>query len=58
MSTMMSKQSDLAGPGIGSYEELEEVLPQDYNSLLGPKDTHQAITLSGISKTISAGNST
>ena len=45
MSTMMSKQADLAGPGIGSYEELEKVLPQDYNSLLSPKDTQQAITI-------------
>ena len=39
MSTMVSKQADLAGPGIGSYEELEKVLPQDYNSLLSPR-TH------------------
>ena len=42
---MVSKQADLAGPGIGSYEELEKVLPQDYNSLLSPKDTQQAITI-------------
>ncbi|HEX7331716.1 MAG TPA: aspartate--ammonia ligase [Pyrinomonadaceae bacterium] len=45
MSTMVSKQADLAGPGIGSYDELEKVLPQDYNSLLNPKDTQQAITI-------------
>ena len=45
MSTMVSKQADLAGPGIGNYEELEKVLPQDYNSLLGPKDTQRAITI-------------
>jgi len=45
MSTMVSKQADLAGPGIGSYEELEKVLPQDYNTLLSPKDTQQAITI-------------
>jgi len=45
MSTMVSKQADLAGPGIGSYEELEKVLPQDYNSLLSPKDTQHAITI-------------
>ena len=44
MSTMVSKQADLAGPGIGNYEELERVLPQDYNSLLSPKDTQRAIT--------------
>jgi aspartate--ammonia ligase len=41
----VSKQPDLAGPGIGNYEELEKVLPQDYNSLLSPKDTQQAITI-------------
>lgn len=44
MSTMVSKQADLAGPGIGNYEELEKVLPQNYNSLLSPKQTQQAIT--------------
>jgi aspartate--ammonia ligase len=42
---MVSKQADLAGPGIGNYEELEKVLPQDYNSLLSPKDTQRAITI-------------
>ncbi|HEX3248594.1 MAG TPA: aspartate--ammonia ligase [Pyrinomonadaceae bacterium] len=45
MSTMVSKQADLAGPGIGNYEELEKVLPQAYNSLLSPKDTQRAITI-------------
>lgn len=45
MSTMVTKQADLAGPGIGNYEELEKVLPHDYNSLLSPKDTQQAITI-------------
>ena len=45
MSTMVSKQADLAGPGIGNYEELEKVLPQDYNSSLSPKETQQAITI-------------
>ncbi|HET6853734.1 MAG TPA: aspartate--ammonia ligase [Pyrinomonadaceae bacterium] len=45
MSTMVSKQADLAGPGIGNYEELEQILPQDYNPLLSPKDTQQAITI-------------
>ncbi len=37
------KRSDLAGPGIGNYEELEKVLPQDYVPLLSPKDTQKAI---------------
>lgn len=45
MSTTVGKQADLAGPGIGNYEELEKVLPQDYNSLLSPKDTQKAITI-------------
>jgi aspartate--ammonia ligase len=40
----LDKRADLAGPGIGSYEELEKVLPNDYHSLLGPKETQQAIT--------------
>ncbi len=40
---MSSKKADLAGPGIGSYEELEKILPQDYSSLLNPKDTQKAI---------------
>ena len=40
---MSSKKADLAGPGIGSYDELEKVLPSDYNSLLTPKDTQKAI---------------
>jgi aspartate--ammonia ligase len=45
MSTMVDKKADLAGPGIGNYEELEKVLPRDYNSLLNPRDTQQAITM-------------
>jgi aspartate--ammonia ligase len=42
---MVGKQADLAGPGIGNYDELEQALPQDYNSLLSPKDTQRAITI-------------
>jgi aspartate--ammonia ligase len=38
-----SKKADLAGPGIGSYEELEKILPMDYMSILNPKDTQKAI---------------
>lgn len=38
-----SKVADLAGPGIGDYTELERILPQDYRSLLTPKETQQAI---------------
>jgi aspartate--ammonia ligase len=40
---MSGKKADLVGPGIGSYEDLEKILPQDYGSLLGPKDTQRAI---------------
>ncbi len=37
------KRADLAGPGIGSYEELDRVLPNDYRSLLSPRETQEAI---------------
>jgi aspartate--ammonia ligase len=40
---MTGKKADLAGPGIGSYDELEKILPNDYKSLLSPKDTQRAI---------------
>ena len=40
---MADKKADLAGPGIGDYNELEKILPQDYNSLLSPKQTQNAI---------------
>jgi aspartate--ammonia ligase len=40
---LSSKKADLAGPGIGSYEELEKILPKDYISLLDGKDTQKAI---------------
>ena len=40
---MFDKKADLAGPGIGDYEELERILPQDYSSLLTPKETQHAI---------------
>ena len=40
---MRDKKKDLAGPGIGNYEELERVLPQDYNSLLTPRETQKAL---------------
>ena len=43
MSTMLSKQADLAGPGIGDYADLEKMLPADYDSLLDPRDTQRAI---------------
>jgi aspartate--ammonia ligase len=37
------KTADLAGPGIGNYEELATILPDDYESLLGPKETQLAL---------------
>ncbi|MCB0289530.1 MAG: aspartate--ammonia ligase [Calditrichaeota bacterium] len=40
---MADKKADLAGPGIGNYEELEQVLPTDYHSLLNPKETQKAL---------------
>jgi aspartate--ammonia ligase len=42
-SELERKKADLAGPGIGNYEEVEKVLPKNYNSILGPKDTQKAI---------------
>jgi len=44
MSTLtLDKKADLAGPGIGDYNELEKILPRDYHSLLTPKETQKAI---------------
>ena len=40
---MADKKADLAGPGIGDYNELEKILPQDYHSLLTPKETMKAL---------------
>jgi aspartate--ammonia ligase len=40
---MVAKKQDLAGPGIGDYNELEKILPVDYSSLLTPKETQKAI---------------
>jgi aspartate--ammonia ligase len=40
---MSKKKEDLAGPGIGTYEDVEKVLPTDYKSLLDKKETQKAI---------------
>jgi len=40
---MADKKADLAGPGIGNYEELEKILPQDYSALLDHKETMEAL---------------
>jgi aspartate--ammonia ligase len=40
---MTNKQADLAGPGIGNYEELEKILPNDYKALLTPKEIMKGV---------------
>ncbi|HEY4901802.1 MAG TPA: aspartate--ammonia ligase [Terriglobales bacterium] len=40
---MADKKADLAGPGIGDYMELEKVLPDNYSSLLTPKETQKVL---------------
>lgn len=40
---MVDKPADLAGPGVGDYAELEHILPQDYHSLLTPRETQKAL---------------
>lgn len=40
---MNGKEADLAGPGTGSYEEIEKILPEDYQSRLSLKETQKAI---------------
>ncbi len=40
---VLDKRADLAGPGIGNYEDLEKVLPNDYKPLLNPRETQRAI---------------
>ena len=40
---MSDKQADLAGPGIGNYDDLKKILPPDYKSLLTPRETMQAL---------------
>jgi aspartate--ammonia ligase len=41
--TVLDKKADLAGPGIGSYDELAKILPEDYEAILDPRDTQRAI---------------
>jgi aspartate--ammonia ligase len=43
MATTLNKAADLAGPGIGSYEELEKILPGGYRSRLTPRETQEAL---------------
>jgi aspartate--ammonia ligase len=37
------KKADLAGPGIGNYDDLEKILPTDYKPLLSPKERMRAV---------------
>ena len=41
--SVMDKKADLAGPGISTYEEVEKILPDDYESLLTPMETMEAV---------------
>jgi aspartate--ammonia ligase len=45
MSDTLHKKADLAGPGIGSYRDLTNILPSEYHSLLTPLETQKAIFL-------------
>jgi len=40
---MADKKADLAGPGIGNYDEVEKILPNDYEPLLPPKERMKAL---------------
>jgi len=40
---MATKTADLAGPGISTYEEVERILPDHYQSLLGRLETQRAV---------------
>ncbi|UCB59162.1 MAG: aspartate--ammonia ligase [Thermoplasmatales archaeon] len=40
---MLDKKADLAGPGISTYEEVDKILPKDYNSILDKKETQKAL---------------
>ncbi|MBK6902239.1 MAG: aspartate--ammonia ligase [Saprospirales bacterium] len=38
-----SKKADLAGPGISTYEKVDQILPRDYQSILDRKETMKAL---------------
>jgi aspartate--ammonia ligase len=40
---MTDKTADLAGPGISTYEQVAEVLPTGYRSVLNPMETMEAL---------------
>ncbi len=40
---MIDLKADLAGPGIGNYNEVEKALPDDYEALLSPMERMKAV---------------
>ena len=40
---MSDLKTDLAGPGIGNYNEVEKALPDDYEALLSPMERMKAV---------------
>jgi len=40
---MYDKKTDLAGPGISTYEKVKEVLPENYQALLPPLERMEAL---------------
>ena len=40
---MGDKKADLAGPGISTYEEVEKILPNDYEPMLSPMERMRAV---------------
>ncbi len=43
MADNKDKKADLAGPGVSTYEEVDKILPNDYQPLLPPKERMQAL---------------
>jgi len=43
--TDMDKKADLAGPGVSTYEEIEKILPNDYEPLQTPMERMKALFL-------------
>ena len=43
MSDTGDKRADLAGPGVSTYEEVEKILPNGYQTILNPKETQIAL---------------
>ena len=39
----LDKKADLAGPGVGTYEDLEKKLPSDYEPLQSPMERMKAL---------------